>query len=143
MGVDLPMSENWPMTTLPPLIDDARRFELGLPTLPGLGAGRAGIELLQSVGVDAVHRRVEHLASRCIEELTERGVRVRTPLDPARRGGVIAIEHPQAPPLAAHLRESEVDIGGYDWGVARIDPHAFNDEADIQALLAGIESFPP
>jgi cysteine desulfurase/selenocysteine lyase len=135
MGVALEMSEDWPMTELPPLRTDGRRLELGLPALIGLGAARAGIELLEEVGIAAVHDRVAQLAGAAIGGLLERGVRVRTPVDARRRAGVIAIEDDDAVGLAAHLRSRDVDIGGYPWGVARIDPHAFNDEADIAALL--------
>jgi hypothetical protein len=34
-----------------------------------------------------------------------------------------------------------VDIGGYDWGLGRVDPHAFNNADDITRLLDGVRSF--
>jgi selenocysteine lyase/cysteine desulfurase len=141
MGVDLEMSEDWPMTEMPPLRNDGRRLELGLPALMGLGPARAGIELLEQVGIPVIEQRVAELVNTAIAGLLERGVRVRTPTDAARRAGVIAIEHDSAVELAAHLRANGVDIGGYPWGVARIDPHAFNDEDDIAALLDGYDTY--
>ena len=33
------------------------------------------------------------------------------------------------------------DIGGYDWGLGRVDPHAFNNADDITRLLDGVRSF--
>ncbi|MDX6593259.1 MAG: hypothetical protein QOJ13_2455 [Gaiellales bacterium] len=141
MGVDLEMSEGWPLTEMPPLRNDGRRLEVGLPALIGLSPARAGIDLLEQVGIQVVHDRVSELVGYAIEGLLERSVRVRTPVDARRRAGVIAIEDDAAVDLAAHLRAHKVDIGGYPWGVARIDPHAFNNEDDIAALLDAYDGY--
>ena len=42
MGVNLPMSEDWPMTELPPLTGDGRQLELGIPGLACLAPARGG-----------------------------------------------------------------------------------------------------
>jgi hypothetical protein len=84
---------------------------------------------------------VERLITVCRDALLERGLVVRTLADPRRRAGVLAFEHQRAAELAAFLRSRGVDIGGYDWGLGRIDPHAFNNEADIQRLLTTLDSF--
>lgn len=141
MGVNLPMSEDWPMTEMPPLTRDGRQLELGVPALVCLAPARAGIELLMAVGITQVAERIEELVAMCVTGLVARGVKVRTPLDSASRSGVVAIEHPQAVALAGFAKSRGVDIGGYPWGVARIDPHAFNDEEDIERLFSAIDAF--
>ncbi len=120
---------------------DARRLELGLPSLPALGAARAGIELLLEIGIDVIFERVSDLAGRCIEALLQRNLDVRTPNDPNLRAGVIAFNDPSAAPLFAHLRRRAVDIGALPGGLVRVDPHGFNDEEDIERFLDGLDAF--
>ncbi len=141
MGVDLPDDENWPMTDLPPMAHSGRRLELGVPALPLLAGTRAGIELLLGVGIDTIESKVAELVGYCISGLLERNIVVRTPTRLDRRGGVIAIEYAGAELLAQYLRIAGVDIGGYPYGVARIDPHAFNCLEDIDRLLTTLDEF--
>ena len=85
IGLDVPLGD-WPVSRLPPIASTARRNELGLPSLPALAASRAGIELLQAVGVARIAAQVEGLGSRCIDGLIERGGDVLTPPNPGARG---------------------------------------------------------
>ncbi len=133
--------EAWPRSELPPLAEGARRFEPGLPSLPGLCAATAALRLLAEVGVENVGRQVEALVSRCLAGLHERGIRVRTPKLATARAGVIAAEHPRAEDVATSLRRRAVDVGGYPWGLLRIDPHAFCVDEDIDRLLEGLDDF--
>lgn len=133
--------ESYPQATLPPLWPDSRRLELGMPSLPVLMPAVAGIRLLLEVGLETIDRHVTGLVTHCMEGLAELGIGVRTPTDPAERAGVIGFDHPQAYQLAAHLAGLGVDVGGYDFGLGRIDPHGFNTVEDIDRCLAGIREF--
>jgi cysteine desulfurase/selenocysteine lyase len=140
LGLDAPLGD-WPPHTMPPIVADARRYELGLPNLPGVFAARAGIELLREVGIERVFARVEELTTRCMDGLAERGADLLTPLDSAQRAGVIAFRHPDPQGLFDLCRSRGVDIGAI--GAVRVDPHAFNDEDDIDRLLACYDAFTP
>ena len=140
LGLDAPLGD-WPPHTMPPIVADARRYELGLPNLPGVFAARAGIELLREVGIERVFARVEELVRRCMDGLAERGAEFLTPADPAQRAGVIAFRHPDPHGLCDLCRARGVDIGAI--GAVRVDPHAFNDEDDIDRVLACYDAFRP
>ncbi|HSD03377.1 MAG TPA: aminotransferase class V-fold PLP-dependent enzyme [Gaiellales bacterium] len=140
LGLDAPLGD-WPPHTMPPVVADARRYELGLPNLPGVFAARAGIELLREVGIERVFARVEQLAGRLMDGLAERGADLLTPADPAQRAGVIAFRHPDPQGLFDLCRSRGVDIGAI--GAVRVDPHAFNDEDDIDRFLACCDAFTP
>lgn len=133
--------EDWPQSKLPRRVTDSRRFELGLPNMPGLGAAAEGVELLLRVGVSAVSSRVSELAGLCIEGLTKAGIAVRTPSDADSRAGVVAFEFQRAEELAKYLRKVGVDVGGYSWGLCRVDPHAFNTLDDVHRLFDGLRAF--
>jgi cysteine desulfurase / selenocysteine lyase len=137
LGLDAPLGE-WPPETMPGIVADARRYELGLPSLPGVFAARAGIDLVLGVGVDRLHAHVEGLATRCIEGLHDRGAEVLTPRDPSARAGVVAAAHPDIGRVFSECRRRGVDIGAI--GSLRIDPHGFNTAQDIDAFLAGYDA---
>ena len=132
LGLDAPLGE-WPPDAMPPVVADARRYELGLPNLPGVFAARAGIELLLDVGIDRLNGHVEGLVSRCIDGLGERGADVLTPSDPAQRAGVIGVRHADPQRVFDECRRRSVDIGAI--GAVRVDPHGFNTAADIDRFL--------
>jgi selenocysteine lyase/cysteine desulfurase len=133
--------EQWPQSTLPLAVGDARRFELGLGNMAGLRAAVAGIQLLRQMGVPAVSDLVSELADWCISGLRDLGFLVRTPADPRWHAGVVAFESDRAYELAAFLRTRGVDVGGYKWGLGRVDPHAFNNAEDVRRFLDGVKQF--
>ena len=132
LGLDAPLGE-WPPDAMPPVVADARRYELGLPSLPGVFAARAGIELLLAVGIDRLHTHVEGLVSRCLDGLAERSAVVLTPPDPAQRAGVIAVRHADPQRVFDECRRRSVDIGAI--GTVRVDPHGFNTATEIDRFL--------
>lgn len=137
LGLDAPLGE-WPPDAMPPVVADARRYELGLPSLPGVFAARAGIELLLAVGIERINAHVERRAPRCIDGLAERGADVLTPRDPAERAGVVSAAHPDPQRVFGACRERGVDIGAI--GALRIDPHGFHTDEDIDRFLAAYDA---
>jgi cysteine desulfurase/selenocysteine lyase len=142
IGLDVPLGE-WPVAELPPVTPTARRYELGLPSLPALGASRAGVELLLQVGITNISAHVEYLMTRCLDGLQELCLDVTTPRDPARRAGVLVFAHKQAAQLFEACRHKGVDIGTLTRGRLRVDPHGFNNEADIDRFLESCRTFDP
>ena len=127
---------DWPVTAVPPVTADARRYELGLPSLPGLAAARAGIELIGAAGIDQIAAKAERLVSRCIQGLAELGQDVITPLDASRRAGVLVFRDDRPFELFDVCRDKGVDIGvlGPSRSV-RVDPHGFNNDDDVDRFL--------
>lgn len=123
----------WPRDRMPTVSADARRYELGLPNLPGIFAAQAGLALLMDVGIDNVAEQVQRLATRCLNGLARQEADIVTPRDANQRAGVIAVRHPRADRVFQFCREARVDIGVA--GNLRIDPHAFNNEQDVDRFL--------
>jgi len=134
LGLDTTLGD-WPVRELPGILPDGRRYELGLPSLPALAACTAGIELLLDVGIEAIFRQSERLTTRAMEGLAEKGRTLLTPMDPAQRAGVIAVESDDPGSEFERCRKVGVDIGTLIGGL-RIDPHGYNDDEDIDRLLA-------
>jgi selenocysteine lyase/cysteine desulfurase len=120
----------------------ASRYELGLPSLPALAACREGIQLLLAVGLERVERHVLELSGYYLEGLARRGLRAYTPADPARRAGIVALPTDNGPAIAAFLRERGVDVWAHaTLPILRADLHVFNNQADVDRLLDGLDAF--
>ena len=117
------------------------RYQTGFPNYLGAVAVRPGLELLRAVGMEAVQAQVERLAGHCLMGLRERGFEVLTPLDPARRAGLVTFRAPESERLHAWLAGRGIDIGLSSDGTLRVDPHFYNTEAEIATLFDALETW--
>jgi kynureninase len=120
----------------------ARRHEQGMPSLAGVAASRAGLELLLDVGMPSVEQHVLKLSGQCIDGLLRRGLTVYTRAEPDQRAGVVALPTVSGQRLVAFLRERAVDV----WTdpsetLLRIDPHVFNDSSDLDRFFDGLDEY--
>lgn len=115
----------------------ARRFETGTPPIPSVYGAIAGIELLERVGYDEVERRIASLTGRLIDDTLEAGYAVKTSSDPARRGPLVVLKSANAGELVARLAARGV-MGSSRGDGLRISFHAYNDESDVEAVLAAL-----
>jgi selenocysteine lyase/cysteine desulfurase len=117
---------------------DARRFETGTSTLPQAWTASAGLGIILEVGVDAIRARNQELVRRLIAGLDELGLKLLSPREDVKRGGLVRVQVPGGREGAeAILRELfEKDVVLDQRGDAlRISPHFFNDEGDIDRCL--------
>jgi kynureninase len=81
----------------------------GTPSILGLTAARTGIELSIEAGIDAIRAKSTKLTGYAIElidaVLETHGVSVGSPRDPRRRGGHVALVHPDARALVTELAD--------------------------------------
>jgi kynureninase len=90
------------------------RFLAGTPGVLGMVALDAGIAPLLSAGIpalwDKTRRLVALLASRVTELLAPLGASIASPVGPARRGGHLAVAHPDARAVTATLVERDLVV---------------------------------
>ena len=118
----------------------AHKFERGVPSMIGFVGAAAGLKLLREVGHEAVFDRIAELASYLYEGLSELGVTLCTPRQPARRAGIVAIQLPGQDRLWKQLEESRIHIGNW-LGCLRIDPGCYNTETELDVLLQRVRKF--
>ena len=128
-----------------------RRFLSGTPAVLGMLAIEDMVALIDEAGMDAVRKKSEQLTSYAVEladaHLAPHGVTVRSPRDPARRGGHITIHHPRMQEVVATLWERDVipdyrDPGGLRIGLSPLSTSF--DELErgmdtIREVVAGLE----
>ncbi len=117
----------------------AGRFEEGTPNTPGIFALGAAIDLLLEVGIDNIARRVLALTDRLAQALADRGAHVLSPRSEADRSGIVSFTLPGEAPAAtaSRLQDRGVVVAARRGGV-RASPHFYNDDSDLEALLAAL-----
>ena len=115
----------------------ARRFESGTPNACGLFAAEAGLELLLSVGMEAVAEQIGRVTSLIINAVDAHGWDLVTPRD--HHGAMLAIRSTDAPTLVQRLDERGIILTERD-GNIRIAPHFYNNTADVEQLVTALEA---
>lgn len=120
---------DWPAST--------QRFALGTPAPASIFVAAAGLEIIVEVGVERIRARVLELTDHLIERATGAGLVVRTPIDHAERGGLVAIEVPDSRAVLHALLAEDVIVDERH-GAIRVAPHFFSSEDDVDALFAAL-----
>jgi selenocysteine lyase/cysteine desulfurase len=127
-----------PFTFNPKVLDlspTARRFQSGSPSVPNIYGGEAGIELLQSVGMENVAAQVSKLAAALLSAAAELGIRTKTPVNSA--GPLVVLRARDAAALVTKLAAREIVCSSRHDGL-RISFHAYNTLDDIRALTEAL-----
>ena len=120
--------------------DDAHRFMGGTPSVPALYSAKAGYQVIEQVGVEAVREKSRRQTQLLIELADSQGLRVNTPRDPARRGGTVCVDF-----RGSEHASQELIARGFiiDWrpnaGI-RISPHFYNTDDECRAIMEEIRS---
>jgi selenocysteine lyase/cysteine desulfurase len=121
-----------PEDTPPAFYEGARRFEVATAS-PAPYAGLVeAVETMRAVGLDAVERRIAHLTDRLKAGLG--ADRLVSP--PDSRSGLVSFEAEDPDALVSRLADEGVVVRSLPTGAVRASVHAFNTEADVDALLA-------
>jgi kynureninase len=116
----------------------AARFLTGTPNPAAHYAGTAGYDLVEEVGVARIRENSLHQTGLLIDLADETGFEVRSPRDPARRGGTVTLDVPEAAAVYAELEERGI-LGDYRPGAGiRLGPHFFTTDDELRFAVAQI-----
>jgi selenocysteine lyase/cysteine desulfurase len=120
------------------LAPSAIRYEEGTPNTPGIFALGAAIDLVLELGLEAIWARVRELTDRLVEGLHARHATVLSPRG-AEASGIVSFRLGDEPPrrTAGRLIQAGVFVVARRGGV-RASPHFYNDERELEALLAAL-----
>lgn len=114
---------------------DARRFEGGTPTVPSTYPVAAGLRLLSEVGVARAWQHSSGLHDLLRAGVEQMGGRVVTPEH--GHGPMIAVAAHDEHALVAAMGQDRVVVSSRD-GNVRISPHFYNNEQDVEQVLASL-----
>ncbi|HET6203159.1 MAG TPA: aminotransferase class V-fold PLP-dependent enzyme [Planctomycetota bacterium] len=114
---------------------DARRMLTGTPAVPALYAAKAGHEMIAAIGVDKIRAKSARQSKRLVERAEERGFRVVSPREPARRGGSVTIDLPHGDALVAALAAREILVDHRPGAGVRVSPHFYTKDEELEAFV--------
>jgi kynureninase len=112
-----------------------RRFTGGTPNVPAAYAAEPAYRALLDIGVGRVRERSLSLTQPLLDGAVERGFTVRSPVDPARRGGHVTIDPGDAQRVHEELIARGFVIDHRPGVGIRVGPHFYNTAEECAALL--------
>ena len=101
---------------------------------------RASIELVRRIGVANVRAHNQALTDRLVRAALERGLTLRTPHDPARRGGAVCVAFPDPQRAYQRLKEERIFVDVRPAYGVRFSPHIYTDAEEIDHAIASFEA---
>jgi selenocysteine lyase/cysteine desulfurase len=112
----------------------AAGFTVGMPNYPAVYAINAGLEYVQTVGIERIDAYARPLVEAALTGLRKLPVELITPDDPAHIAGILAFRHPDSARLNAALHAANIHIMEHA-GRLRIAIHGYNTPGDIDRFL--------
>lgn len=114
---------------------DARRFWGGTPSIAPFVIANAGLDTLLGIGIETIAATNSRLVDLLLDNIPRNCVR--SPTNPALRGGTVVVDTAHNDKLAGALDAARVHYDQRADGI-RLSPHIYNDEADVLAAASCI-----
>ncbi|MDP9050424.1 MAG: aminotransferase class V-fold PLP-dependent enzyme [Acidobacteriota bacterium] len=111
---------------------DIRRFLNGTPNVPAMYSARSGYEIVNEIGVEAIRAKSQRQTQKLIALADEAGIAVRSPRDPAIRGGTIILDVANGAEVAAELGRRQILVDYRPGAGVRIAPHFYTSDEEIE-----------
>ncbi len=116
----------------------AARFLTGTPNVPAHYAATAGYDLIEEIGVERIRANSLRQTQLLIDLADGAGFEVRSPRDPARRGGTVTVHVPEFPAVYRELMERQILCDfRHDAGI-RLGPHYYNADDELHYAIEQI-----
>lgn len=112
-----------------------KRFTGGTPGVPAAYAAVPGYRAIADVGVERIRERSLSLTQPLLEGALERGFTVRSPHDPARRGGHVTIDPGDSERVHDELLRRGFAVDHRPGVGIRVGPHFYNTAEECAAIL--------
>jgi selenocysteine lyase/cysteine desulfurase len=117
--------------------DGTRRFDTGTPPMINAYAARAGLSMLNQLGVERIESYLDQLSSICIETAQKHQLDIASPLNIDQKGSNTAIRVKNATYLEGHLKSQGIIVSARG-DVLRVAPHFYNTEEDVIKAVEAI-----
>jgi len=121
------------------------RFMSGTPPIPCLYAARAGLEIVQEIGVSEIRKKSLALTKLILDEVQKRDFHLFTPTEENHRAGAVSFGLPHAFAVKQALAQRNVKVDfrkgeGKEPDILRIGPHFYTKQEEIEILFREIEA---
>ena len=120
--------------------NDAMRMMNGTPAIPAYYAALAGLDIISEVGIERIRRRSKAMTGRLLALVDRYGFRSAAPRDPDRLAGTVAVDVPDALPVARTLKARDFVIDYRPQVGIRISPHFYSTMDEIDRIMGEMAS---
>lgn len=120
--------------------NSARRFEEGSHNLLAINALGTSLRLLMAAGYDHIQERIRSTTTLLMEQARRKGYHVATPEDWNKRAGIVSLrkDGQDIDAVAKMLLDDHKIVVAARRGFIRVSPHFYNDEEEIERLIAAL-----
>jgi selenocysteine lyase/cysteine desulfurase len=115
----------------------AASFSVGMPNYPAIYAINAGLNYVQSVGIEAIDAHCQSLVRFCLDELKSLPFELLTPDEPGAVAGIVAFRHPDAERIHRALHAKNIHIMSQA-GRLRVAIHGYNTMSDMEHVMRSL-----
>jgi len=116
----------------------AARFLTGTPNVAAHFAATAGYDLVEEIGVARIRESSLRQTQLLIDLADEAGFEVRSPREPAHRGGTVTLHVPEFPAVHAELEARGILCDFRPDAGIRLGPHFYNTDDEIRFAVQQI-----
>ena len=106
--------------------------------MPALFAATPGYDLIEEIGVDRIRANSLRQTDLLIGLADAAGFEVRSPREPARRGGTVTVHVPDFEAVHRELGERQIVCDFRPGAGIRLGPHYFNTDEELEHVVAQI-----
>jgi kynureninase len=111
------------------------RFLTGTPNVPALYAATPGYDLIEEIGVERIRANSLRQTQLLSDGAEQRGFDVRSPREPARRGGAVIVNVPGFEGVHKELAERQILCDFRPGAGLRLGPHYFTSDEELAFAL--------
>jgi selenocysteine lyase/cysteine desulfurase len=118
--------------------EDARRFEMGTPSMASVYAALGGISYIEEIGVQAIRERDIFLTEDLIERARLAGFSARVVPNPEERTAIVLLNFDDPRRLVSALAQEGIVVD-YRPGAVRISPYFYNSVEENERVVAALK----
>ena len=115
--------------------DGIMRWMHGTPAIAPLYQCLPGYHLVSEIGVEAIRAKSMRQTARMIERARGKGMKINSPLDPARRGGSVVIDVPDGSRVCQELIRRKFLVDYRPGAGVRVAPHFYTTDDECDATI--------
>ncbi len=117
---------------------DARRFEAGTPAVGAVYAAKAGLEIINEIGPEAIRSRAHALNQDLVARLQARGYSLRIPANPDQQAAITILEAENNAEIVSKLADRRIIVDKRPRAV-RLSTYFYNTFDENEILVSALD----
>jgi kynureninase len=122
---------------------DAMRYMGGTPSVPALYSSAPGRAIVRRLGVERIREKSKRQVALAVGLAQTQGLKVNTPLNPDRRGGMVCVDFADSERVHDQLLRRGFLVDWRPGSGIRLSPHFYTTDDEIRAIFDEIRKLRP